>query len=172
MNLSAEHSKPADANAKSAEERAQRLTGTVIGTIVAAGVLAVSAADEQPDAFDAGVYMVATVFVFWLAHGWAHGLGRRDAGDRGSGTIAGLRYELPVLESVLPPLAALALASALGDTDENAITIAAWVCVAELGLFGAGIARREGASPLRMASTAAGCAALGATMIALKAIVH
>lgn len=159
-------------NVTSAEERAQRLSGTVIGTIVAAGVLAVSAADEQPDAFDAGLYTLFTVIVFWLAHGWAHSLGRRVAGDDDHGTFSGLRHELPVLESVVPPLVALAIASALGDTDENAITIAAWVCVAELGLFGAGIAWREGASPLRVATTAAGCAALGLTMIALKAVVH
>lgn len=159
-------------NGASAEERAQRLSGTVIGTIVAAGVLAVSAADEQPDVLDAGLYCLATVFVFWLAHAWAHSLGRRAANDPDHGLVAGLRHELPVLESVVPPLAALAIASALGDSDENAITIAAWVCVAELGLFGAGIARREGASGLRVASTAAGCAALGLAMIALKAVVH
>lgn len=159
-------------NGASHEERARRLSGTVIGTIVAAGVLAVSAADEQPDAVDAGIYAFATVFVFWLAHGWAHSLGRRSAGDPDHGAVAGLRHELPVLESVGPPLAALAIATGLGDSDENAITIATWVCVAELGLFGAGIARQEGAAPLRVAATAASCAALGMTMIALKAFVH
>ena len=52
------------------------------------------------------------------------------------------------------------------------ITIATWVCVAELGLFGGGIARREGASPARIALTGAGCAALGLAMIVLKAFVH
>ena len=163
---------PADAEATSREGRAQRLSGTIVGTIVAAGVLAVSGAGEQPDAFEAGLYMVATVFVFWLAHGWAHGLGRREAGHVEHGMRIGLRHELPVLESVVPPGLALAIASALGATDESAITIATWACVAELGLVGAGIARREGESALRVASTAAGCAALGAAMIALKAFVH
>jgi hypothetical protein len=51
------------------EARALRLTGTVVGTIVAAGVLTVSAAAEHPVAFEAGIYAVATVLVFWLAHG-------------------------------------------------------------------------------------------------------
>lgn len=154
------------------EQRAVRLSGTVIGTIVTAGVLTVSSADEQPDALGTAVYVLATVFVFWLAHGWAHSLGRRVAGDRDRGLLAGLRHELPVLQSVVPPLVALGIASALGDSDENAITIAAWACVAELGIFGAGIAWREGAPPLRIASTGAGCAALGLAIIALKTVVH
>ena len=77
-----------------------------------------------------------------------------------------------MLQSAVAPAFALAIAAALGESDENAITFAAWVCVAELGLFGAGIARREGATPTRIAVTAAGCAALGFAMIALKAFVH
>ena len=152
-------------------KRAERLTGTVVGTIVAAGVLAVSAAEDEPNALEAGIYMVATVFVFWLAHGWARSLGQRVLGAD-SGLLAGLRHELPVLESAAPPALALAIAAALGESDENAITIAAWVCVAELGLFGAGIARQERASPGRIALTGAGCAALGLMMILLKALVH
>jgi hypothetical protein len=116
--------------------------------------------------------MVATVFVLWLAHGWAHGLGRRAAGAFEHGLLHGLRHELPVLESAGVPLIALALASAAGASDENAITIAAWACVAELGVFGAGIAWREEASAVEIATTAGGCAALGLAMVALKALVH
>jgi hypothetical protein len=170
--LSTQPAEQADASPSHREEAAQRLSGTVVGTIVAAGVLTASAADEHPQAFDVALYMVATVFVLWLAHGWAHGLGRRAAGADEHGLGVGLRHELPVLESALVPLLALALASAAGDTDENAIMIAAWACVAELGVFGAGIARREGLSTFRIATTAVGCAALGVAMIALKSFVH
>ena len=159
-------------SAISAEERAQRLTGTVHGTIVTAGVLAVAGAGEQPVAFNAGVYALATVVVFWLAHGWAHSLGSRVAGDGGRGLLLALRYELPVLEAVVPPLLVLAVADLLGASGETAISIAMWTCVAELGVVGAGVARREGSTPLRVATTAAGCAALGMLMIALKAVVH
>lgn len=162
---------PSSAKA-AARERAQRLTGTVIGTIVAAGVLTVSAAEDEPLALEAGVYTVATVLVFWLAHGWAQSLGRRVAGDPDQGLIDGLRHELPVLESVVPPVVALAIAAALGESDETAITIAVWVCVGELGVFGGGIAQQEGASRPRIALTAAGCASLGLMMILLKAVVH
>jgi hypothetical protein len=155
-----------------AEERARRLVGTVNGTILTAGVLAVSAADEDPNAFDAGLYALATVVVFWLAHGWAHSLGRRAAEHPEHRLAHGLVDQLPVLESVVPPLVAIGIARLLGVDHEGAITWGAWVCVAELGLLGAAVAHRERRPPLRIASTAAGCAALGLLMIVLKAIVH
>jgi hypothetical protein len=143
-----------------------------VGTIVAAGVLTVSGAEEHPVVLETGVYTVATVSVFWLAHGWAQSLGRRAAGVPNRRLVDGLRHELPVLESVIPPIVALTIAAILGESDATAITIAAWVCVGELGLFGALVARRERASSLRIALTAVGCAALGLTMILLKAVVH
>jgi hypothetical protein len=163
---------PAGENPASADERAQRLVGTVHGTIVAASVLAISGASNEHDALAAGAYLLATVVVFWLAHGWAHALGFRAAGRQDHGLLVGLRDQLPVLESVVPPLAALAIARILGATHEDAISIAIWVCVGELALLGAGVARREGAPPHRVAITAAGCASLGLTMVALKAVVH
>jgi hypothetical protein len=153
-------------------EHEPRLTATVNGTIVAAGVLAVSAADPDPNAYEAGLYALATVVVFWLAHGWAHALGLRAAGRRDRHLVRGLVHELPVLRAVVPPLVALAGARLLGAGHESAITIAAWVCVAELGALGAGVAIRERESVLGVALTALGCAALGLAMILLKAIVH
>jgi hypothetical protein len=154
-----------------AAEHEPRLTATVNGTIVAAGVLTVSAADPAPNAFDAAWYTLATVIVFWLAHGWAHGLGMRAARRRDRHLLRGLIHELPVLRAVVPPLAALFLARLLGAEHETAITLAAWVCVGELGLLGAGVAIREGEPVLGILVTALGCATLGVAMIALKAIV-
>lgn len=156
----------------SADERAQRLVGTVHGTIVVAGVLAAVGASHEPDALDVGLYALATVIVFWLAHGWAHALGLRAAGQPEHDLLHGLREQLPVLESVIPPLAALGIAQVLGAADDDAITVAIWVCVGQLTLLGAGVARREGAPPHRIAMSAMGCAALGLTMVALKAVVH
>ena len=154
------------------DERAQRLVGTVHGTIVAASVLAVAGADSQFATVAAGAYVLATVVVFWLAHGWAHSLGMRAAGQPRSGLLDGLRDQFPVLEAVGPPLAALGIADLLGATTDTAITFAIWVCVAALTLLGAGVAHREGSSPPRIVLTAAGCGALGVAMVALKAVVH
>lgn len=153
------------------DERAQRLVGTVNGTVVGAGVLAVSAGDEA-DALKAGAYVLATVAVLWLADGWAHALGLRAAGAPEQGLLAGLRRQRSVIASVVAPLAALALARIVGATDESAIDVALWVCVGELAFFGAAVARREGAPPHRVVMTALGCAALGLTIVVLKALVH
>lgn len=112
------------------------------------------------------------MIVFWLAHGWARALGLREAGRADHGLIASLGHERPVVEAVIPPLGALLIARLAGATEEDAITIAIWVCVGELGLLGAGVAWREGASALGVVRTAAGCAALGLAMVALKAVVH
>ena len=155
-----------------ADERAQRLVGTIHGTLVTAGILAVSGAGHEPDAFEAGLYVFATLIAFWLAHGWAHALGLRAAGLANHRLLDGLRHQLPVLEAAIPPLAALATAAILGSADENAISVALWVCVGELALLGAGVAQREGASPHRIAMTAGGCAALGLALVALKLLAH
>ena len=155
------------------DERAQRLIGTVHGTIVGASVLAVSGGvTSSLAAVEAGLYVLATVVVFWIAHGWGHALGYRAAGLPEHGFFKCLRDQLPIVESVIPPLVALGLASAVGASADTAIDVAIWVCVGQLGLLGVGVARREGLPPHRVVTTALGCAALGLVMVALKAIVH
>ena len=154
-----------------ADPSAHSLTGAINGTIVTAGVLVVAASDSKPDDLAAGAYALATVLVFWIAHGWADALGRRGAGERGASLPDGLRRELPILGAIVPPTVMIAVARILGADNGDALLVAAWTCVVTLGLLGAGIARREGSSPARVALTAAGCAALGIALIALKALV-
>jgi hypothetical protein len=157
----------------SADQQAQRLIGTVHGTIVAASVLAVSGGVSSTlEAVEAGLYVLATVVVFWIAHGWGHALGFRAAGMPEHGFFKCLVDQLPIVESVVPPLVALGLAEAAGASADTAIDLAIWVCVGQLALLGVGVARREGLPPHRVATTALGCAALGMVMVALKAIVH
>jgi hypothetical protein len=155
-----------------ADERAQRLVGTVHGTIVTASVFAISGGVDSLTPLEAGLYVLSTVVVFWLAHAWGHVLGFRAAGHPEHGVLECLKDQFPIVEAAGPPLAALVIAGALGSSDENAINIAMAVCVGQLGLLGAGVARREGQPHYRVAMTAAGCAALGLVMVALKAIVH
>ena len=156
-----------------ADERAQHLVATVHGTIVGASVLAVSGGvDDALTPVEASVYVLATVLVFWVAHAWGHLLGFRAAGVEGHGVLNCLRDQLPIVEAVIAPIAALLIAGAAGASDDDAINLAIWVCVGQLGLLGVGVGRREGQPPHRIALTAAGCAALGVVMVALKAIVH
>jgi hypothetical protein len=156
-----------------AHDRAERLAGAIYGTIVVAGVLAASGYDDVPDALETGAYALATVVVFWLAHAWAQMMGRRIVGVGPSGRA--LRHSLardwPLVQSALPPLAAMALSKLFGASDATAINIAFWVCVASLGVWGAVVARREGASSAGTVMSTAGCALLGLTLVALKEIV-
>ena len=138
-----------------------------------AGVLAASEYDESPEAFETGLYALATVVVLWLAHAWAQTLGRRIIGV-GSPRHA-LRHSLardwPLVQSALPPLGAMALAGLFGASDKTAIDIAFWVCVVSLGAWGAIVAHREGASTARTLTAALGCAALGLALVVLKELV-
>ena len=156
-----------------AHERVERLAGAVYGTIVVAGVLASTEYDDDPEAFQAGVYALATVVVFWLAHAWAQTLGRRVVGAAPWG--GALRHSLvrdwPLVESALASLAAMALAMLFGASDETAIDIGFWICVASLGAWGAIVSHRERASRARTAMTALGCAALGLLLVVLKELV-
>ena len=155
-----------------ADKRAQRLVGTVHGTVVAAGVLAVSGGADAMEAVDAGIYLLATVAAFWLAHAWGHALGLRAAGHEVHGLWPSLLDQLPVLQAVVTPLGALAFAKLAGASDQSAINVAIWACVGALALLGAGVARREGLPPHRVARTAFACGAIGLVMVALKAVVH
>lgn len=160
-----------DVDLPAAARRAHRMTGTVNGTIAIAGVLAVAAVDDKLTALQAGAYALGTLVVFWLAHGWAHALGMRDAGLTGYDLLRGVRDELPVLAAGIPPLTVLLVSAILEFDVVDAITAAAWVCVGQLALLGAGIARRERASPARILLTAVGCGSLGFVMILLKTLV-
>lgn len=156
-----------------AHDRVERLAGAIYGTIVLAGVLASSEYDDSPQALDTGIYALATVMVFWLAHAWAQTLGRRLVGV-GSMSQA-LRHSLvrdwPLVQSALPPLAAMAFALLFGAPDKTAIDIGFWVCVASLGAWGAVVAHREEASPARILIAALGCALLGLVLVGLKELV-
>jgi len=154
-------------------DRAERLAGAIYGTIVVAGVLAASDYDEQPEALDTGLYAVSTVIVLWVAHAWAQTVGRRLVGGAGWGKA--LRHSLgrdwPLVQSVVPPLGAMALAGAFGAADETAISIGFWVCVAALGAWGAAIAHRERASAGRTVGAAFVSAVLGLLLAVLKELV-
>ncbi len=156
-----------------AHDRAERLAGAIYGTIVVAGVLAASEYDDQPEAFDTGIYALATVFVFWLAHAWAQTLGRRivGVGPPGRALRHSLARDWPLVQSALPPLAAMAIAGLFGASDQTAIDIAFWVCVVSLGAWGAFVAHREQASTGRIVTAALGCGALGLALVVLKELV-
>lgn len=156
-----------------AHDRAERLAGAIYGTIVVAGVLAATEYDERPEALETGIYALATVVVFWLAHAWAQTLGRRIVGVGPSRRA--LRHSLardwPLVQSAVPPLAAMGIAKLFGASDGTAIDVGFWICVASLGAWGAVTAHREEASTTVTVIAAGGCAALGLLLVVLKELV-
>lgn len=154
--------------------RARELADAVYGTIVAAGVLAATAPDRDPGAFDTMLYLFATVFVLWLAHAWAHTMGARAAGGPQSehAVAHALIADRALVLSSLPPIAALAFVRLCGGSDELAIDVALGFCVALLAFAGALVARRQRAPPGRAAVMILGTGALGALLVALKVFVH
>jgi hypothetical protein len=140
--------------------------------VVVGGVLAATTRDAIPSAIDAGLYVLATVVVFWLAHAWARSMGRRATGQRSLylGLAESLAQDWPLVQSAFPPLISIAVARALGASHETAIDIGLWTCVAQLAAWGAGIARQEGYSAFGIVVQTAGCAALGILLVLLKAL--
>jgi hypothetical protein len=166
---------PESATARAIEEDAERLAGAIYGTIVVTGVLIATADVGEGgtvDAVRAAGYAVVTTVVFWLAHGWSLALAHRLAGAPGTSVRAALRREWPMVLSVVPPIAVMAVAVLLGADDEEAISAAVWVSVAILAAIGGGVARRENASAGQIVLAALGSAALGGLMVLLKVLVH
>jgi hypothetical protein len=156
------------------EHRADQLAGAIYGTIVVAGLLAATGADEDPEVWPTALWVLVTVVVFWLAHAWSQSVARRATGvtARPRAFRNSLAHHWPLVQSAFPPIAVLFLAVLLGASDEDAILLAACSCVVLLAGWGVVVGRQEHDSPGRIALTAAGCAALGAVMVLLKIAIH
>ena len=159
-----------EAGSWGSHEQVERLTGAIYATIVVAGVLAASEWDPDPHAADTGLYALGTVLVLWVTHAWAHTLGHRYMHDGHPGGRLGysLAHDWPLVQAALPALAALALARLAGTSDETAINLAFWVCVATLTAAGALIAWRSREPPWRIVAAGAGCGLLGLALVLLK----
>jgi hypothetical protein len=159
---------------RDAAAEAAQLSGAIYGTVLAAAVLVASTEWDDPGALDTGVYVLGTMVAFWLAHAWAHMLARQAVGAVGAerGWTHALRHDWPLVQSCLPPLVAIAVASLLGASGETAIDVAIWVCIAVLAAWGGAIAHREGASWMRVIRAAVGAGGLGLLIVLVQALVH
>jgi hypothetical protein len=149
------------------------IAGTIYGTVLALGALAVGAAEHLgPHALIAAV--ATSSGVIWLAHVYAHGLG--ESIERGHRldvaefrAIAG--RELPILAAAAAPIAVLLL-GALGIVEESTdIWLAFGVGLAALAVQGARYARVERLGPAGTAAVIAANLALGGILVALKALI-
>jgi hypothetical protein len=150
--------------------KAERLTGAVYGTIVAAAVVAAASGPKSTDTHIL-VAMLTTAVVFWLAHVFSRVLaesmeqGSRIANDE---RLRIAREEWPMLTSCLP----LAVPLLLGAYGVISSDISSWVAitvaVVMLGTWGYRIGQLEGRGRWRSFRLSLSTAAFGLVIVVLK----
>jgi hypothetical protein len=130
---------------------------------------------EDDTDFDVLLFVVGTVFVFWLAHIYAAVVASRGEHSMGSLRTAifnGIRHTYGMLVAMLVPAALLALA-AIGLVEEyTAYYLALGSGVVILAVIGYGNAARNGGSWRWRLAGAVATTLLGLLVIVLSIIVH
>jgi len=152
----------------------ERLEGFIYGTIVALAVLVAGARAFPHEAGHIAALVVATTVVFWLAHVYAHGLGRSVARDRRL-TLAELRdvarHEWAIVEAAMLPALPLLLAAFGLISTRFAVWLALGTGLAVLAAEGLLFARVERLGWMGTLAVVSINLALGASLIVLKLVV-
>ena len=125
---------------------ADRIAGTVYGTIVTMATVTAGASAEQTDAWRLAVIVSATVLVLWIAHVYSHALGESLELERRldrAELAAVARRELSIPEAALAPVAALVLAALGVLGEQTAVWLALGIGVATLAIQGGRYATLE-----------------------------
>lgn len=159
--LAAEHANPARA---------------IYGTILVMAVITALSHDGTVTSALLIAGVLATTFVFWIAHVYAEVLGNRIEGGSGVPSFANIvtaaRGEWPLVEaSLLPVLSLLLGVIGLVKTD-TAVTIAIGVGVAELFGYGIVAGRRLNLSGVGVIVVGVVNGGLGLLIVLLKVLVH
>jgi len=146
--------------------------GVVYGAILVGALFAAESGshDSYAQAIASGITLAA---VFWLLHAYASALGRRL--ERQERLTAGvllrsLEHEWAVMPGAAIPLLALVIAGAAGASLHTAENLAIWTSVACIVGFEIGAGINAGARGTELALDAAVGAILGASILALKAM--
>jgi hypothetical protein len=157
---------------------AHRLSGAVYGTILATAVVVAVAGhpDQLPAQHSTTLLLVlVTSLVFWLAHVYAEAVGARLVAGHELGWPNILRIargEWPMLQSSIPILIPLALASLGVVSEETGSWLAVLVGVGALFTYGWLIGRRENLGTGRSLMHALTTGSFGLVVLALKVFVH
>jgi hypothetical protein len=159
--LASEHANPARA---------------IYGTILVMAVITALSHDDSVTSAQLIAGVLATTFVFWVAHVYSEVLGNRVEGGSGVPSVANIataaRGEWPLVEaSLLPVLSLLLGVVGLVKTDA-AVAIAIGVGVVELFGYGILAGRRLGLSRSGTAVVGVINGVLGLLIVLLKVLVH
>lgn len=152
---------------------ADRLGGFIYGTIVAMAVIVDGSHAYPHDSGRVAALVAGTAVVFWLAHVYAHGLGRSLAHDEHL-TLAVwsriARGELSLVEAGVLPIAALLLGAFGVVAPGTAYWLALGAGIAVLLIQGVRFARKERLGRLATLGVVAANVCLGLLLVGLKLV--
>jgi hypothetical protein len=166
----------ADEHAHPAEAPHANPARAIYGTILVMAVIAALSHDDSVRSAELIAGVLATTFVFWIAHVYAEVLGSRLEGEGGRPTLANVavaaRGEWPLVEASLLPVLGLLLGVLGIVKTETAVYIAIGAGVVEL--FGYGIAAGRQLHLSRGGVIVVGVVngTLGLVIVVLKVLVH
>jgi hypothetical protein len=148
----------------------------IYGTILVMAVITALSHDDSVTSAQLIAGVLATTFVFWIAHVYAEVLGQRMESEGGRPTFANLtvaaRGEWPLVEAALLPVLCL-LVGVIGVVKtDTAVAIAIGVGVIELFGYGIAAGRRLQLSAGGIIIVGVVNGALGLLIVLLKVLVH
>jgi hypothetical protein len=151
----------------------------IYGTILVMAVITALSHDDSVRSAELIAGVLATTFVFWIAHVYAEVLGQRVEGEGGEGGRFGFanvavaaRGEWPLVEASLLPVLCLLLGVVGLVETKTAVAIAIGAGVVELFAYGIAAGRRLRLSLRGTIAVAVVNGALGLLIVLLKVLVH
>jgi hypothetical protein len=166
----------ADEHAHPARTEHANPARAIYGTILVMAVITALSHDDNVGSGELIVAVLATTFVFWIAHVYAEVLGRRVEGEGGRPTFATIavaaRGEWPLVEAALLPVLCL-LVGVVGVVEtDTAVSIAIGAGVVELFAYGIAAGRRLHLSTGATIVVGVVNGAIGLLVVLLKVLVH
>jgi hypothetical protein len=148
--------------------------GLIFGTITVGAVLAAESGLHESYLQAVGSALL-TIGIYWLAHTYSDLLGRRLSTHEhltASSLGRALAHDWAIVRGAALPLLALAIAWAIGASQETAVTAAVWACVGSLIALELLAGIRAKSTPGELVLEGCMGTAMGLGILALRAILH
>jgi hypothetical protein len=152
----------------------QNPSGTVYGVILIGALLAAEEGLHESYLDMVTSALIATA-VYWLAHAYATGLGRRLAlHEQLTPRVLwrALAHDWALVRGASIPLLVLLFAWASGSAQSTAVSVAVWTAVASIVAFELIAGLRSRATPAELALEVGVGALIGLGILALKIVLH
>jgi hypothetical protein len=143
--------------------------------VIVIGALLAAESGRHESYLDTILSTAIAAALYWLAHAYAHVLGRRlETGERLSAgrLLAALGHDWALMRGASIPLLALLLAWATGAGQQSAVSTALWSAVASIVLFELLAGIRSKATPAELMLEGTVGVAMGMAILILKIVLH